>query len=133
VAATKCRLKTKAAIARLEVEERAASERNAALGGTLAGLREEALVLRSQLLMHSDCGCTLIQQYLANRARRLAASAGGGEGLSKRRDGREAKGHVRDEEPETDSEFVEEGPDGMMAEEDDEDLRGTEMERRIPS
>ncbi len=75
MAATKCRLKTKAAISRLEVEELAASRQNATLTAAVARLREETYVLRSQLLQHTDCDCKLIQQYLGNRARELADMA----------------------------------------------------------
>lgn len=76
VAANKCRLKTKAAVTRLEEEERAASERHAELSRTVAGLKDEIYVLRNQLLMHTDCDCIMIQKYLANTARDLANAMG---------------------------------------------------------
>lgn len=80
VAANKCRLKTKAAVTRLEEEERAASERHAELSRAVAGLKDEVYVLRNQLLMHTDCDCTMIHKYLANTARDLANGMGGGGG-----------------------------------------------------
>lgn len=72
-AATKCRLKTKAAITRLEEEEQAASERHAALADLAAGLKDEVYMLRNQLLLHTNCQCTLIRQYLENTAKALAS------------------------------------------------------------
>lgn len=75
-AANKCRLKTKAAMSQLEAEERAAAELNAGLAAQAARLADEAYELRSALLRHVGCDCKLIHQYLANRARVLAADVG---------------------------------------------------------
>lgn len=72
VAATKCRLKTKAATTALEEEEKVESERNYVLSDMVARLKEEYFMLRNQLLMHTNCKCTLIHQYLEKQARSLA-------------------------------------------------------------
>jgi hypothetical protein len=72
VAATKCRLKTKAATTALEEEEKVESERNYVLSDMAARLREEYFILRNQLLMHTNCKCTLIHQYLEKQAKTLA-------------------------------------------------------------
>jgi hypothetical protein len=104
VAASKCRLKTKAAISRLETEERAASEQNATLAAAVARLREETYVLRSQLLMHTDCRCKLIQQFLCNRAKELGDAArregagerGGGRGAIEMEMGRRGSGQWKE-------------------------------------
>jgi hypothetical protein len=74
-AATKCRLKTKAAITRLEEEEQTASERHAALAELAGSLKDEVYMLRNQLLLHTNCQCTLIRQYLENTAKALAAGS----------------------------------------------------------
>lgn len=71
-AATKCRAKTKAAINKLEEDERYASEQRAYLAAVADRLRSEVLFLKSELLRHSDCDCVLIQQYLARMARLIS-------------------------------------------------------------
>lgn len=68
-AATKCRVKTKLAVADLESTERAMSSQHQQLSMTVKGLREEVLLLKNELLLHGNCNDSLIQQYLANQAR----------------------------------------------------------------
>ncbi|KAJ4415495.1 hypothetical protein N0V82_007297 [Gnomoniopsis sp. IMI 355080] len=70
-AAIKCREKTKAAMAQLEATERAASLEHMELSKTVADLREEVLALKNQLLLHGNCNCDVIQQYLRNAARSI--------------------------------------------------------------
>lgn len=69
LAAYRCRLKTRAAAKRLEREEQAAAEERSQLEACVAQLREEVYDLRSTLLLHADCDCALIRQYLGNAAR----------------------------------------------------------------
>lgn len=77
-AATKCRQKTKAAIAQLEATERAMTLEHMELSKTVSELRREVLILKNELLLHSDCDCDFIQQYLKDAAR----SIGGGGSLN---------------------------------------------------
>lgn len=76
VAATKCRAKTKAAIAKLEADERMLSSRHELLTEEKAQLRDEIYVLKKMLLEHSGCNCVLIREYLANTARLVAEAPG---------------------------------------------------------
>jgi hypothetical protein len=70
VAATKCRAKTKAAIEKLEADERDASSRREALTAYAAILHDEIYRLRHELFRHNNCNCVLIQQYLRYMAGR---------------------------------------------------------------
>lgn len=100
VAATKCRLKTKATVERLETLEAAGAERNRALAAAAAGLRREVYELHNMLLLHVDCGCEMIQAYLVKRARALAegAAADGGGSLVGKEGGQGKKEERRPEE-----------------------------------
>jgi hypothetical protein len=69
IAATKCRLKTKAATTQLTSDEHIVSQRHRLLVDQAASLREEVLHLKNLLLQHAHCDCVLIQQYLMNSAR----------------------------------------------------------------
>lgn len=75
LAATKCRLKTKAMTERLEALEAAESEQNRSLAATAAALRDQVYELSNMLLQHVGCGCEMIQAYLVRRARALAEAA----------------------------------------------------------
>lgn len=79
LAAYRCRLKTRAAAKRLEREEQSAAERRSQLEACVAQLRDEVYDLRSSLLLHADCDCVLIRQYLGNEARLAVLRSGGGE------------------------------------------------------
>lgn len=79
LAAYRCRLKTREAAKRLEREEQAAAEHRSQLEACVAQLREEVYDLRSTLLLHADCDCALIRQYLGNAARLAVLHSGGGE------------------------------------------------------
>jgi len=80
LAATKCRLKSKAMVEQLAALEAEGSETNRSLHATAAALRDQVYELHNMLLQHVDCGCELIQAYLVKRARMLAAEAAGLEG-----------------------------------------------------
>lgn len=70
-AAIKCRIKTKAAVAELEATETAESSRHETLLRTLRGLQADIFALKSEVLLHGNCGDGLIQDYLNNTARSL--------------------------------------------------------------
>ncbi|KAI1434556.1 hypothetical protein GGR50DRAFT_695057 [Xylaria sp. CBS 124048] len=70
VAARKCRQKAKKNVADLQRRERDLGRRNRMLLGCVSSLREEILVLKNEILRHSDCNSNVIQNYIANAARR---------------------------------------------------------------
>ncbi|OAA65332.1 bZIP transcription factor, bZIP-1 [Niveomyces insectorum RCEF 264] len=77
VAATKCRAKTKAAISKLEEDERLVSDRRDTLSAEKSALMGEVLRLRMELLKHSHCQDDAnIQNYLRNAARMIGESGG---------------------------------------------------------
>lgn len=75
LAATKCRAKTKLAVAGLEATERALHAEHVELSRTVMDLRDEVLSLKNQLLLHANCNSEVIQQYLLNSARDIGANA----------------------------------------------------------
>ncbi|KAI1820804.1 hypothetical protein F4861DRAFT_542610 [Xylaria intraflava] len=70
VAARKCRQKAKKNVAELQRRERYLGRRNRMLLGCVSSLREEILVLKNEILRHSECNSNVIQNYIANAARR---------------------------------------------------------------
>ncbi|RWA13762.1 hypothetical protein EKO27_g1350 [Xylaria grammica] len=70
VAARKCRQKAKLNFAGLQRRERELSQQNKLLHSHVGGLREEVLDLKNEILRHSDCNSSVIQDYIANAARR---------------------------------------------------------------
>lgn len=72
VAANKFRKKSKAAVAELEAVERGLSMQHEQLSRMARDLREEVLGLKNELLMHGNCDCAMIHQYLSNTARSLS-------------------------------------------------------------
>lgn len=80
IAANKCRIKTKAAIAELEATEREESLKHEQLSITLRSLQADVFALKSQILLHGICGDKLIQDYLNESARSLTAGCGPGDG-----------------------------------------------------
>lgn len=63
-AALKCRQKKKVWESELQQRSDLVQQRNKELRATVQELKEEALALKSQLLAHTDCDCTLIRDYL---------------------------------------------------------------------
>lgn len=80
IAANKCRVKTKAAIAELEATEREESSKHKQLSMTLRSLQADVFALKSQILLHGICGDKLIQNYLNESARSLTGGCGPGDG-----------------------------------------------------
>ncbi|EPE05189.1 bzip transcription factor [Ophiostoma piceae UAMH 11346] len=77
VAATKCRAKSKAAVSKLEEEERLMSDQRQSLVAQKSALVDEMLNLREQLLLHGSCESGgFIKQYITNAAHTIADSGG---------------------------------------------------------
>lgn len=77
MAATKCRAKSKAAISKLEEDERAVTEERNNLYAKKEVLVDEVLSLRMELIRHGHCvGDNNIQNYLQNAARMIGDSGG---------------------------------------------------------
>ncbi|KAK7747863.1 hypothetical protein SLS53_001113 [Cytospora paraplurivora] len=70
-AATKCRAKAKAAVAELEATEREMESKHQQLSAQAARLQDEVLALKNELLLHGNCDCEPIQQYLTNAAKNI--------------------------------------------------------------
>ncbi|KAJ2008349.1 hypothetical protein GGI04_001163 [Coemansia thaxteri] len=64
VAASKCRQKKKVWIQELERRAENATMQNRSLHIAIAQLKEEVIILKSQLLTHRNCQCTMVHQYL---------------------------------------------------------------------
>ncbi|GAB5587715.1 Transcription factor [Umbelopsis nana] len=64
-AALKCRQKKKQWEKELQVRSEEVMKENKTLRIAVQDLKEEALMLKHQLLSHSDCDCTVIRDYLA--------------------------------------------------------------------
>ncbi|KAJ2491713.1 hypothetical protein IWW37_002037 [Coemansia sp. RSA 2050] len=68
MAASKCRQKKKAWIQDLERRAEEVTMQNRSLIIAVAQLKEEVLILRSQLLGHHGCGCSAVQQFMSTDA-----------------------------------------------------------------
>ncbi|KAH7248476.1 hypothetical protein B0J15DRAFT_449729 [Fusarium solani] len=68
VAANKFRTRKKKDLARLQSDEEAIEQRHRTLTSCVDDLNEELLHLKMQLLQHTGCNCTLIQNYIENEA-----------------------------------------------------------------
>ncbi|CAO3680626.1 unnamed protein product [Umbelopsis ramanniana] len=64
-AALKCRQKKKQWEKELQVRSDEVVKRNKSLRATVQELKEEAILLKNQLLAHSECDCTVIREYIA--------------------------------------------------------------------
>ncbi|KAI1815331.1 hypothetical protein GGS20DRAFT_340052 [Poronia punctata] len=70
IAARRCRQKAKQGISQLQQRESDLHEQNKALRCYAASLKEEVLRLKMEILRHSNCDSSMIQEYIANAARR---------------------------------------------------------------
>lgn len=68
IASNKFRLKKKQDALRLKSDEEDLKERHHDLISCVASLNQEVFLLQTQLLQHNNCGCAMIQSFLANRA-----------------------------------------------------------------
>lgn len=70
VATTKCRIRERGEASMLITCEQAIEGQNRELWAGFNALLAEIYALRTQLLQHTDCGCVLIQKYIANEAKK---------------------------------------------------------------
>ncbi|KAI0818153.1 hypothetical protein GGR55DRAFT_60655 [Xylaria sp. FL0064] len=70
VAARKCRQKAKKNFVGLQQREKELSQRNKVLHSHVGGLRDQILDLKNEILRHSACDSSVIQDYIARAARR---------------------------------------------------------------
>lgn len=74
VAASKCRQKKKEFIGDLEDRVRELGSTRNQLRAYVAGLRDEVLSLKGELLRHADCDCVAIRQYVQKEAALLSST-----------------------------------------------------------
>ncbi|KAI8919259.1 hypothetical protein DFJ77DRAFT_269226 [Powellomyces hirtus] len=65
VAASKCRMKKKQWLQDLETKSSEIGQSNRQLQAIVTQLKEEVMLLKSQLLLHRNCTCNVIQQYIS--------------------------------------------------------------------
>ncbi|KAJ3171022.1 hypothetical protein HDU88_008056 [Geranomyces variabilis] len=65
VAASKCRMKKKQWLQDLETKSAEIGQSNRQLQSIVTQLKEEVMVLKNQLLLHRNCTCNVIQQYIS--------------------------------------------------------------------
>ncbi|KAI9158863.1 Transcription factor atf21 [Paramyrothecium foliicola] len=70
VAAKKCRVRKRDEASALASREQAVEDQNRYLSTAYNSLTTEVYLLKTELLRHTHCNCTLIQEYIANEARR---------------------------------------------------------------
>lgn len=70
LAATKFRSRKREGTDKMKVDEEALERRNRQLSSSVKELTQEVYQLKMQLLKHSDCDCTLIQDYIQSEAHR---------------------------------------------------------------
>jgi hypothetical protein len=68
IAAEKCRMRKKEELARLQSDEQAIEKRHRMLSSCVDDLKEGILHLKTQLLQHTSCNCTLIHHHLEKEA-----------------------------------------------------------------
>ncbi|KAI0429309.1 hypothetical protein F5Y09DRAFT_331964 [Xylaria sp. FL1042] len=73
VAARKCRQKAKKNFAGLQQREKELSQQNKILHSRVGGLRDQILDLKNEILRHSACNSSVIQDYITKAARRQSA------------------------------------------------------------
>jgi hypothetical protein len=70
VAAKKCRVRKREEASALASREQVLEDQNRYLYTHYKSLSTEIYLLKSELLRHMNCNCTLIQEYITNEARR---------------------------------------------------------------
>jgi hypothetical protein len=71
VVARKCRARKRVEETVLASREQAVEDQNRYLSNTYDSLAAEVYFLKSELLRHTNCNCTLIQEYIANEAKKI--------------------------------------------------------------
>ncbi|KAK7752616.1 hypothetical protein SLS62_005385 [Diatrype stigma] len=74
IAAHKCRQKNKQTIQELQQQEHDLAEKNRVLAAHVDHLKDEVLVLKSEILNHGNCEDELIQNYITKSAKKLRPS-----------------------------------------------------------
>ncbi|KFA63939.1 hypothetical protein S40285_03747 [Stachybotrys chlorohalonatus IBT 40285] len=77
VAATKCRLRKRDEASALASREQTVEDQNRYLSSCFDSLMSEVLQLKTELLRHTDCGCVLIQRYIAHEAKKTVENMTG--------------------------------------------------------
>ncbi|RKK91053.1 hypothetical protein BFJ68_g16274 [Fusarium oxysporum] len=70
IAATKCRIRKRDEASALASREEAMKDQNRYLTACFDTLTDEIYYLKTQLLRHTNCNCVLIQNYIANEAKK---------------------------------------------------------------
>jgi len=73
-AANRCRIRKRAETEALKSDKLKMEKQHTKLTGEVEELTDEVYQLKRQLFLHSDCNCTLIQEYIKNGFRPTAAS-----------------------------------------------------------
>lgn len=68
IASNKFRVKKREDALRLKSSEEGLERRHRDLSSRVSGLTHEVYLLKMQLLRHNNCGCSMIQNFLANQA-----------------------------------------------------------------
>ncbi|KAI7763801.1 hypothetical protein LZL87_012699 [Fusarium oxysporum] len=76
IAANKCRMRKKQDQMRLQSDEQAMEQRHMMLSSCVDDLKEQVLYLKTQLLQHTSCNCTLIHHHIEKEAQRYADTLG---------------------------------------------------------
>ncbi|KAG7421273.1 hypothetical protein ACKAV7_001914 [Fusarium commune] len=76
IAANKCRMRKKQDQTRLQSVEQDMEQRHMMLSSCVDNLKEEVLYLKTQLLQHTSCDCTLIHHHIEKEAQRYADTLG---------------------------------------------------------
>jgi hypothetical protein len=69
-ASSKCRVRKRDEASMLASREQAMEDQNRQLSACFDSLRAEICTLKALLLQHTECGCVLIQKYIANEAKK---------------------------------------------------------------
>jgi hypothetical protein len=80
LAATKCRTRKRDEASALAAREQEMEDDNRYLASVYDALTAEIYELKTQLLRHTECGCVLIQRYIASEAKRSVDNLVNGSG-----------------------------------------------------
>jgi hypothetical protein len=76
IATNKCQMRKREHLARLQSDEQAMEQRHMMLTSCVNDLKDEILYLKTQLLQHTSCNCTLIHHYIEKEAQRYTDALG---------------------------------------------------------
>ncbi|KAF5020023.1 hypothetical protein F66182_7959 [Fusarium sp. NRRL 66182] len=78
IASNKFRIKKRADAIKLRADEEDMEQANRDLSHCVSDLTQQVYELKMRLLQHTDCGCHLIQDYIANEAHKFIKDLGDG-------------------------------------------------------